>query len=72
MENLSAADIKAVTSPNFLGYGMCGGMGYGMGGLEGLIGLAVIALLFGGGGWGGGFGGGAAIDAGYGVLSGGN
>jgi len=58
MENLSAADVAAVTRPNYMGYGMCGGMGYGMGGLEGLIGLAVIALLFGGGGWGGGFGGG--------------
>ena len=58
MENLSAADVAAVTRPNYMGMGMCGGMGYGMGGLEGLIGLAVIALLFGGGGWGGGFGGG--------------
>ena len=57
MENLSAADIAAVTRPNYMGYGMCGGMGYGMGGWEGLIGLAVLALLF-GGGWGGGFGGG--------------
>ena len=55
MENLSAADIAAVTRPNYMG--MCGGMGYGMGGWEGLIGLAVLALLF-GGGWGGGFGGG--------------
>ena len=57
MENLSAADIAAVTRPNYMGMGMCGGMGYGMGGWEGLIGLAVLALLF-GGGWGGGFGGG--------------
>lgn len=55
MENLSAADVAAVTRPNYMG--MCGGMGYGMGGWEGLIGLAVLALLF-GGGWGGGFGGG--------------
>ena len=57
MENLSAADIAAVTRPNYMGMGMCGGMGYGMDGWEGLIGLAVLALLF-GGGWGGGFGGG--------------
>lgn len=57
MENLSAADVAAVTRPNYMGMGMCGGMGYGMGGLEGLIGLAAVALIF-GGGWGGGFGGG--------------
>ena len=57
MEGLSAADIKAVTSPNFMG---CGGFGsgFGMGGLEGLIALIVLAGLFGNGGWGGGFGGG--------------
>lgn len=62
MENLTAADVAAVTRPNYMGYGMgCGG--YGMGGFEGLIGLAVIALLFGGGGWGGGFGGGNGLQS---------
>ncbi len=74
MNGLSAADIKAVTSPNW-GYGMpfamgnCGGYGgFGMGGWEGLIALIVLAGLFGNGGWGGGFGGGAnGIGAVYGA-----
>lgn len=62
MENYSGmmADISAVTRPNFFGgYGGCG-----MGGFEGLIGLAVVALLF-GGGWGGGFGGGGGFQQGF-------
>lgn len=61
MENLSAADIAAVTRPNF-GYGMgMGGYGGGFGGFGGdwILGLIVIAALFGGGFGGfGGFGGG--------------
>ncbi len=62
MGELSAADIAAVTRPNFMGmgYGMGCGMGYGgfgMGGWEGLIGLIVLAGIF-NGGFGGGFGGG--------------
>lgn len=58
MENLSAADIAAVTKPNF-GYGMgMGGFGGGFGGYGGdwILGLIVIAALFNGGF--GGFGGG--------------
>lgn len=73
MDGLSAADIRAVTAPNW-GYGMpfmgnCGGYGgFGMGGWEGLIALVVFAGLFGNGGWGGGFGGGAnGIGAVYGA-----
>lgn len=73
MDGLSAADIRAVTAPNW-GYGMpfmgnCGGYGgFGMGGWEGLIALIVLAGLFGNGGWGGGFGGGAnGIGAVYGA-----
>lgn len=57
MENLSAADIAAVTRPNFgMGYG-----GFGMGGFGGdWLALIVLFALF-GGGWGGnGFGGGGA------------
>ena len=59
MENLTAADIAAVTRPNFMGgYGMCGGFGgFGAGGLESLIALIIVAGLFNGGF--GGFGGGA-------------
>jgi hypothetical protein len=59
MENLSAADIAAVTRPNF-GMG-CGYGGFGMGGF-GNDWLALIVLFaFFGGGWGGnGFGGGGA------------
>ena len=54
MGELSAADVAAVTRPNFMGYGMgCGG--FGMGGWEGIIGLIVLAGIFGGGF--GGFGG---------------
>ena len=52
MENLSAADIAAVTRPSF---GM--GNGYGMGGFGGdWLAILVLFALF--GGWGGGFGGG--------------
>ena len=51
MGELSAADVAAVTRPNFgygMGYGMgCGG--FGMGGWEGIIGLIVLAGIFGGG-----------------------
>ena len=59
MGEMTAADIAAVTRPNFMGMGC--GMGYGgfgMGGWEGLIALIVLAGLFGNGGFGGGFGGG--------------
>ncbi|MCM1339780.1 MAG: hypothetical protein NC191_08925 [Muribaculaceae bacterium] len=58
MENLSAADIAAVTRPS---YGMGGG--YGMGGFGGdWLAILVLFALFGGwgGGFGGGFGGGGA------------
>ncbi len=57
MGEMSAADIAAVTRPNFMGN--CGGFGggFGMGGWEGLIGLIVLAGIF-NGGFGGGFGGG--------------
>lgn len=56
MGDLSAADVAAVTRPNFMGYGMGYGMGgFGMGGWEGIIGLIVLAGIFGGGF--GGFGG---------------
>lgn len=57
MENLSAADIAAVTRPNF-SYGMgMGGLGGGFGyGGDWILGLIVIAALFNGGF--GGFGGG--------------
>ena len=59
MSEMSAADIAAVTRPNFMGYGC--GMGYGgfgMGGFGGgwILGLIVLAALFNGGGFGG-FGG---------------
>ena len=55
MSELSAADVAAVTRPNFMGgYGMGYG-GFGMGGWEGIIGLIVLAGIFGGGF--GGFGG---------------
>ena len=55
MGELSAADVAAVTRPNFMGgYGMGYG-GFGMGGWEGIIGLIVLAGIFGGGF--GGFGG---------------
>lgn len=56
MGDLSAADVAAVTRPNFMGYGMGYG-GFGMGGWEGIIGLIVLAGIFGGGF--GGFGGNA-------------
>ena len=58
MENLTAADIAAVTRPNFMGMGYGGYGGFGMGGWEGLIALIVLAGLFGNGGFGG-FGGNA-------------
>lgn len=49
MGDLSAADVAAVTRPNFMGgYGMGYG-GFGMGGWEGIIGLIVLAGIFGGG-----------------------
>ena len=59
MGEMSAADIAAVTRPNFMGgYGMCGGMGsFGYGG-DWILGLIVLAALFNGGGFGG-FGGNA-------------
>lgn len=50
MENLTAADIAAVTRPSFMGNG---GMGYGSGG--DWLAILVLFALF--GGWGGGFGG---------------
>lgn len=50
MENLSAADVAAVTRPSFMGGG------YGMGGYGGdWLAILVLFALF--GGWGGGFGG---------------
>ncbi len=56
MGELSAADVAAVTRPNYMGYGM----GYGMGGFgyggDWILGLIVLAALFNGGGFGG-FGG---------------
>lgn len=59
MENGGIADIAAVTRPNFMG----GGFGYGMGGLEGLIALLVVAGIFNGGF--GGFGGGGGFQQGF-------
>ena len=66
MENLTAADVAAVTRPNYMGMGGYGGFG---GGWEGLLGLAAIGLIFGGFGGGGfgGFGGGNGISAIYGA-----
>ena len=66
MENLTAADVAAVTRPNYIGMGGYGGFG---GGWEGLLGLAAIGLIFGGFGGGGfgGFGGGNGISAIYGA-----
>lgn len=64
MENLSAADIAAVTKPGMMG-------GYGMGGFGGdWLAILVLFALFGGwgGGFGGGFGGGGAglgLQAGF-------
>lgn len=60
MENLTAADVAAVTRPNFMGMGGCGmgGFGGGFGG-DWILGLIAIAAVFGGGFGGfGGFGGG--------------
>ena len=59
MENYSGmmADISAVTRPNFMNYGACNG--FGLGGWEGIIGLIVLAGIF-GGGFGNGFGGNGA------------
>lgn len=65
MENLSAADVAAVTRPSFMGGG------YGMGGYGGdWLAIIVLFALFGGwgGGFGGGFGGGGAglgLQAGF-------
>ncbi len=61
MENLTAADVAAVTRPNYMGYGMGYG-GFG-GGWEGLIALVVLAAIFGGGF--GGFGGGGGYQQGF-------
>lgn len=67
MENLTAADVAAVTRPNFMGMGG----GYGMGGFGGdWLAIIVLFALFGGwgGGFGGGFGGGGAglgLQAGF-------
>lgn len=55
MGDLSAADVAAVTRPNFMGGYEMGYGGFGMGGWEGIIGLIVLAGIFGGGF--GGFGG---------------
>jgi hypothetical protein len=67
MENLSAADVAAVTRNNY-GYPMmgCGGGWGGFGGYGGdWLGLIILAALFGGFGGGfGGFGGGGALGAG--------
>lgn len=65
MGELSAADVAAVTRPNFMG-GMYGGYGgFGMGGWEGLIALIVLAGLFNGGGFGGFGGNGAGWQQGF-------
>ena len=57
MGEMSAADIAAVTRPNFMGgYGACGGFGMGGFGGDWILGLIVLAALFNGGGFGG-FGG---------------
>ncbi len=64
MGEMSAADIAAVTRPNFMGYGGygmgCGGFGMGGFGGDWILGLIVLAALFNGGGFGGGFGGGGS------------
>lgn len=71
MENLSAADVAAVTRPNLMGYGM-NGFGGGLGGFGGdwILGLIAIAAVFGGGFGGFGFGGGGAGAAGLGLQAG--
>ena len=62
MENLTAADVAAVTRPNYMGF--AGGYGgFGMGGWEGIIGLIVLAGIFGGGF--GGFGGNGGFQQGF-------
>lgn len=61
MENLTAADVAAVTRPNYMGYGMGYG-GFG-GGWEGLIALVVLASIFNGGF--GGFGGAGGFQQGF-------
>lgn len=69
MNEMSAADIAAVTRPNFMGMGYGGfGGGFGMGGWEGLIGLIVLAGIFNGGF--GGFGGGGNGALGLGAIYG--
>lgn len=69
MNEMSAADIAAVTRPNFMGLGYGGfGGGFGMGGWEGLIGLIVLAGIFNGGF--GGFGGGGNGALGLGAIYG--
>ena len=62
MENLTAADVAAVTRPNYMGYGMGGYGGFG-GGWEGLIALVVLASIFNGGF--GGFGGAGGFQQGF-------
>jgi len=69
MGEMSAADIAAVTRPNFMGMGYGGfGGGFGMGGWEGIIGLIVLAGIFNGGF--GGFGGGGNGALGLGAIYG--
>lgn len=67
MDNLSAADVAAVTRPGFMGMG-----GYGMGGYGGFGGdwLAILVLFALFGGWGGGFGGGFGGGGGLGLQAG--
>lgn len=68
MGELSAADVAAVTRPNFMGYGYgmgCGGFGMGGYGGEWLLGLIVLAALFNGGGFGGFGGNGGGFQQGF-------
>lgn len=65
MGELSAADVAAVTRPNFMGYGMGGfGGGFGYGG-DWILGLIVLAALFNGGGFGGFGGNGGGFQQGF-------
>ena len=68
MGELSAADVAAVTRPNFMGYGYgmgCGGFGMGGYGGEWLLGLIVLAALFNGGSFGGFGGNGGGFQQGF-------